>query len=78
MTGRGGWPLSVFLTPEGKPFVGGTYWPPSRRDDMPGFDEVLAAVAAAWQKHRQDVLQQARWVTDALTSRSLARGAPPS
>ena len=70
MTGSGGWPLSVFLTPEGKPFVGGTYWPPSRRGNMPGFDEVLAAVVTAWQKNRQGVLQQARWVTDTLTADS--------
>jgi hypothetical protein len=68
MTGRGGWPLSVFLTPEGKPFFGGTYWPSSRRNDMPGFDEVLTAVAAAWQNQRQDVLQQARRISDALTT----------
>ena len=42
MTGRGGWPMSVFLTPEGKPFFGGTYWPPRARGGMPGFDQVLA------------------------------------
>ena len=42
MTGRGGWPMSVFLTPELKPFYGGTYWPPSARMGMPGFDQVLS------------------------------------
>ncbi len=45
MTGRGGWPLSVFLTPEGEPFFGGTFWPPRARDGVSGFDEVLLAVA---------------------------------
>ena len=41
MTGRGGWPMSVFLTPDLQPFYGGTYWPPQRRHGMPGFGEVL-------------------------------------
>ena len=49
MTGRGGWPMSVFLTPELKPFYGGTYWPPAPRMGMPGFDQVLAAVNDAWR-----------------------------
>src|SRR5262249_35405878 len=40
MTGRGGWPMSVFLTPDLKPFYGGTYWPPTARGGMPGFDQV--------------------------------------
>ena len=59
MTGRGGWPMSVFLTPECEPFFGGTYWPPRARDGMPGFDQVLQAVADAWQHRRQDLLEQA-------------------
>jgi uncharacterized protein YyaL (SSP411 family) len=66
MTGRGGWPLSVFLTPEGQAFYGGTYWPPRRRHGMAGFDEVLAAVADTWQTHRGEVRQQAQRVTQAL------------
>ena len=69
MTGRGGWPLSVFLTPEGEPFFGGTYWPPRGRDGVPGFDQVLLAVADAWQHHRSDVLQQAHKITHLLRSR---------
>ncbi len=52
MTGRGGWPMSVFLTPELKPFYGGTYWPPQGRMGMPGFDQVLLAVADAWKNRR--------------------------
>ncbi len=52
MTGRGGWPMSVFLTPDARPFYGGTYWPPSSRHGMPGFDQVLAAVADAWRDRR--------------------------
>ena len=52
MTGRGGWPMSVFLTPDLQPFYGGTYWPPSSRMGMPGFDQVLLAVADAWKNRR--------------------------
>ncbi|NQT36809.1 MAG: thioredoxin domain-containing protein, partial [Planctomycetes bacterium] len=49
MVGRGGWPLSVFLTPEGKPFFGGTYWPArSSVPGQPGFLGVLEAIAGAW------------------------------
>ena len=53
MTGRGGWPLSVFLTPALKPFFGGTYWPPRRRGGLPGFEQVLQAVAEAWENRRR-------------------------
>jgi uncharacterized protein YyaL (SSP411 family) len=52
MTGRGGWPMSVFLTPELKPFYAGTYFPPTARGGMPGFDQVLLAVDDAWQNRR--------------------------
>ena len=47
MTGHGGWPLNVFLTPDGTPFYGGTYFPPEDRMGMPGFPKVLEAVASA-------------------------------
>ena len=66
MTGRGGWPMSVFLTPEGKPFFGGSYWPPRRRQGMPGFDEVLAAAADAWRNRRADAVAQGEQVVAAL------------
>ena len=49
LTGRGGWPMSVFLNNEGEPFFGGTYWPPHPRQGMPGFNQVLHAVSDAWQ-----------------------------
>ncbi len=55
ISGRGGWPMSVFLTPEAKPFFGGTYWPPQAKMGMPGFGEILQAIADAWQQ-RQDEL----------------------
>ncbi len=49
MTGRGGWPMSMFLTPQLEPFYGGTYWPPHDKMGMPGFERVLAAVHDAWR-----------------------------
>ncbi len=59
MTGSGGWPMSVFLTPDLKPFFGGTYFPPEDRHGMAGFPRVLAAVADAYRTRREEVEQQA-------------------
>jgi uncharacterized protein YyaL (SSP411 family) len=59
MTGRGGWPLSVFLTPAGKPFFGGTYFPPQNSHGMPGFTYVLRTVKQAYNEKRLDIIQQA-------------------
>jgi uncharacterized protein YyaL (SSP411 family) len=59
ISGRGGWPMSVFLTPDLEPFFGGTYWPPTGRMGMPGFDQVLAAVIDAWQNRRAEAVEQA-------------------
>ncbi len=55
MTGHGGWPLTVFLTPEGKPFYGGTYFPPVDRHGLPAFPRVLRAVADAYRTRRQEI-----------------------
>src|SRR5688572_5075451 len=55
MTGRGGWPMTMFLTPEGKPFYGGTYFPPEDRYNVPGFPKILRGVANAYHKQPQDV-----------------------
>jgi uncharacterized protein YyaL (SSP411 family) len=68
MTGRGGWPMSVFLTPALKPFYGGTYWPPTARMGMPGFQQVLQAVVDAWQNRREAALKQADELTGYLQS----------
>src|SRR6266498_2808634 len=54
MTGSGGWPMTVFLTPDGKPFYAGTYFPPEDRQGLPGFARVLTAVADSWRERRQD------------------------
>jgi uncharacterized protein YyaL (SSP411 family) len=66
MTGRGGWPMSVFLTPDLRPFFGGTYWPPFARMNMPGFRDVLAGVNDAWKNRRDDVLRSADELTGEL------------
>jgi uncharacterized protein YyaL (SSP411 family) len=55
MTGRGGWPMSVFLTPEGVPFYGGTYFPPADRHGMPSFKRVLVSVAQAFRQRRAEI-----------------------
>ena len=57
LTGRGGWPLTVFLTPDGEPFYGGTYFPPEDRQGMPGFPRLLAAIADAFRTKPDDIRQ---------------------
>ena len=60
MTGHGGWPMTMFLTPEGTPFYGGTYFPPEDRHGIPSFTTVLRAVAEAWRERRTEVEEQGR------------------
>lgn len=67
MTGRGGWPLSLFLTPDLQAFFGGTYWPRTSRLGMPGFLDVLRAVAEAWATRRDAIIAEADKVTVLLT-----------
>jgi len=66
LTGHGGWPMTVFLTPDGEPFLGGTYYPPEPRHGLPSFRQVLVAVADAYRDRRGDVGQQARVLVDAI------------
>jgi uncharacterized protein len=75
MTGQGGWPMSVFLTPEGQPFYGGTYYPPEPRYGMPSFQQVLQSVAEAYQKRRDQVQGQAQRLTSALQRSAQIGGA---
>lgn len=75
MTGRGGWPMSVFLTPELRPFYGGTYWPPQSRMGMPGFDQVLVAVADAWRNRRQQAVDQAESLVEHMRNAAAPAGA---
>jgi uncharacterized protein YyaL (SSP411 family) len=74
MTGHGGWPMSVFLTPDLKPFYAGTYFPPTSRGGMPGFDEVLRAVSDAWEKRREQVEEMAGQLTSELSRAGQAAG----
>src|SRR4026209_2150034 len=55
-TGNGGWPMSVFLTPDLKPFLGGTYFPPEDRYGRPGFPTVLQRIAEAWKGDRENII----------------------
>ena len=67
MTGRGGWPMTVFLTPDGKPFYGGTYYPDRPRSGMASFRQVMAAVHEAWTNRRDDVTDQADRLTESIS-----------
>lgn len=68
MTGQGGWPLTVFATPDGVPFYGGTYFPPDDRAGLPSFKRLLQAVARAWNERREAILQNADRVRHYLES----------
>jgi uncharacterized protein len=74
MTGHGGWPMTVFLTPEGGPFYAGTYYPKVDRPGMPSFRRVLAAVTDAWDRRRDDVRRQGDQVVQVLAAQSGALG----
>ncbi|HEY6961431.1 MAG TPA: thioredoxin domain-containing protein [Gaiellaceae bacterium] len=73
LTGQGGWPMTVFLTPEGAPFFGGTYFPPEPRHGMPAFKQVLLAVAEAWRDQRDEVLRSGANLSDHIRSSSRLR-----
>ncbi|MGQ9489152.1 MAG: thioredoxin domain-containing protein [Anaerolineae bacterium] len=75
MTGHGGWPMTVFLTPDGKPFYGGTYFPPEPRYNMPSFRQLLLAIADAWQNRRHELLAAGDRLTDALNRSAALRPA---
>ncbi|MBW2319084.1 MAG: thioredoxin domain-containing protein [Deltaproteobacteria bacterium] len=70
LTGSGGWPLSIFMTPEGKPFFAGTYFPKSGRLGMPGFVDVLEKVSAMWQGDRARILKSSEAITAAIQPKS--------
>jgi uncharacterized protein len=75
MTGHGGWPLTVFLTPAGEPFLGGTYFPPEPRHGLPSFRQVLEAVSELYCERPQDVVRRTEVLVDALAQ---AASAAPS
>jgi hypothetical protein len=75
LTGHGGWPLTAFLTPDGKPFYGGTYFPPEPRHGLPSFRQVLEAVSSAYRERRADV---GRSAGELVASIERAGQRPPS
>lgn len=66
MSGSGGWPMSVFLTPDLKPFFAGTYFPPEDRYGRPGFSHILSEIASAWRDNRDQVVESSKDITDEL------------
>lgn len=78
MTGGGGWPLSVFLTPDLKPFYGGTYYPPEPRYGMPSFMQVLEFVAGLWKDKREEVRANSEQVLKSIRPESAAASGAPS
>ncbi len=72
LSGSGGWPLSVFLTPDQKPFFGATYLPPVRSYGRPSFPDVLLGLAEAWQKQRDAVAEQAQQLTEVIVREASA------
>ena len=80
-TGSGGWPMSVWLTPELKPFFGGTYFPPENRWGHPGFGSILTQIAQAWASDREKIDESARNVVEQLKKHvevAPNRAGPPS
>src|SRR3989442_2715160 len=75
-TGSGGWPMSVWLTPDLKPFYGGTYFPPTSRWGRPGFIEILQEITRVWHRERAQVVQSADALTLQLTNLERASTAP--
>nr|WP_198423991.1 thioredoxin domain-containing protein [Microlunatus antarcticus] len=71
LTGQGGWPMTVFLTPDRRPFYAGTYFPPTARQGMPAFSQVLDAVSAAWTDRREEVVSSAAGIAAQLAEQRL-------
>ena len=73
MTGHGGWPLNVFLTPEGLPFYGGTYFPPQERPGTPSFAQVLLSVSEAWRERGEEIRASGEQLRERLSGGALLR-----
>ena len=76
MTGRGGWPMTVFLMPDGTPFYGGTYFPPEDRHGLPGFPKLLTAVAEAYRDDRESLVRQGQNLIDRIGAADGVTGDP--
>ena len=75
LTGHGGWPMTVFLTPDAKPFYGGTYFPPEERGGMPSFPRVLLTMADVYRNNRADILASADQIADRMSQTLAAHAA---
>lgn len=71
MTGSGGWPLTLFITPDGRPFFGGTYFPPEDRHNMPGFPRILSAISTAYTSNRDQLLSNSEQVIEAIRKQTI-------
>jgi len=78
MTGHGGWPMTVFATPDGEPFFTGTYFPPAPRAGMPSFGQVMTAIEEAWRDRREEIVTIGRDVARQLRERSFALDSAPT
>ena len=81
LTGHGGWPMTVFTTPDGQPFFCGTYFPPSPRHGMPSFPQLLTSVAQAWRERRHEVVEAGQRIVGGLVERAalpVGGAGPPS
>ena len=76
LTGQGGWPMTVFLTPAGEPFFGGTYFPPEPRHGLPSFKQVLLSVAEAWDEQRGEVERSAAQLAEHIRSGARLQPSP--
>ena len=77
MTGRGGWPMTVFLDPDRRPFYAGTYYPVHPRHGMPSFTQVLDGISDAWSKRRDELGEQADRLTEAISQQIPSGTEPP-
>jgi len=71
LTGQGGWPMSVFLTPDGKPFYAGTYFPPTPRHGLPSFTQLLGAISDAWRERRSELQVSAAEIAGQLSKQTM-------
>jgi uncharacterized protein YyaL (SSP411 family) len=67
MSGRGGWPMTVWLTPDGRPFYAGTYFPPTDHHGMPSFRRVMSSLSDAWDNNREELINQSERLTEAIS-----------
>jgi len=78
LTGQGGWPMTVFLTPDGRPFYAGTYYPPQPRHGLPSFGQLLASIAETWRERRGEVVDAGQRIAEGLAARAQPTdGQPP-